>query len=251
MYVTLFNDFRDQPEVLERHLADWEQFLGHAAEIDGNEHGKAIATVEAFWTQKKPFALFLRNFDRESSNIAVPMGLEFPMRAAIIIPNYQDVEEKVRAAVGKHIPIISISNPSPGIPTEAVIPKLEVNNDLWESALQVLIHSASLIVMMLDNMTTGVSKEFDAIVLQGRSSSTVLVVSPSVEEKLPLIEQLKKAQLVGGIEPEQLGIPRFALVISRDDLPSNEGEPLAEITKLAGQLGFDGTSQAKTKHSSP
>src|SRR5262245_15069632 len=96
--------------------------------------------------------------------------------------------------------------------------------------------------MMLDEITTGVSRHLDAIVQQDRSASTLLVVSPSVEEKLPLIEQLKKAQLAGGIEPEELGIPRFALVVSRDDLPSNEGQPLPEITKLAGQLGFTGSA---------
>src|SRR5678816_4467131 len=70
---SLINDFRDRPEILERHLADYQQSLDRATEIDAKEHAEAIGIVEAFWTQKKPFALFLRNFDNESSNIAVPM----------------------------------------------------------------------------------------------------------------------------------------------------------------------------------
>jgi tetratricopeptide (TPR) repeat protein len=242
MYASLVNDFRDRPEILERNLNDYKEFLDRAADIDANEHGQAVAIVEEFWTRNKPFALFLRNFDRESSNFEMPMGVEFPMRAALILPGYQEVEEQIKATVGKQIPIISISNPSPGIHSKALIPKLEVNNSLWESALQALIHSAGMIVMMLDDATSGVSKELEAIVRQNRASATVLIVAPSVEEKWPLIAELRKVQLAGGIEPEEPTLPRFAVVVSSDELPSNDGQPLPEILKLTDRLGFSGSA---------
>jgi hypothetical protein len=172
------------------------------------------------------------------------MGLEYPMRAAFILPGYFEVEEQIKAAVGTHIPIISISNPSPTIARVADIPKLEVNNDLWESALQVLIHTANLIIMMLDKVTPGVSRELEAIINQQRQESTVLIVSSSVEAELPFVAELRKAQLAGGAEPEVPGTPRFALVISSSDLPAKDGEALPEIVKLIDRLSLAASAGA-------
>jgi hypothetical protein len=64
----------------------------------------------------------------------------------------------------------------------------------------------------------------------------IAAAAPSVAEQLPLIEELKKYQLAGGVEPAEPGMPRFAMVISSNDLPSKDGEALPEIVKLVDRL---------------
>jgi hypothetical protein len=217
-------------------LNEWSQSLERAAAEDAKGHFEAVAVLEAYWRLGKPFALFLRNFASEALDVAAEMGTEFPFRGSIIFPGYSEaVEERVLAAIGPGVPLISISNPSPKLTLPERIPKLEVNNDIWQSALRVLVDAAGIIILLLGHMSPGVLEEVNMILERGRAESTVLIVSPQVEEQVPLLAELKKAQLAGGTPPEDLsGIPRFALVLGSADLPE---KPSTQIRELIERLG--------------
>ncbi|PYR73336.1 MAG: hypothetical protein DMF86_20755, partial [Acidobacteria bacterium] len=239
MFGSLINELRDHPEALDRALGDHERMLNDQAARSARGHAEAIAVLDAWWTRQKPFALFLRNFVSEASDIAVPMGLEFPFRAGLILPGYSHAfEARVQAALGTGVPVISISNPSPHLTASERIPKLELNNHIWPSVLDVLIDAAGLIVMWMNAASPGVFDELNAIVTHGRQDSTMVIVSASVEEQVPVIAELRKAQLEAGGAPADPAIPRFALVINQGDLPEEGGTPLPQVTNLVERLGL-------------
>lgn len=233
MFGSIINDYQDRPDLIERKLTEWATLLDDRAARDATGHAEALAVVEAFWRNSTPFALFLRNFASEAADIAVPMGLEFPFRASFQTPGYSSqVEARILAAVGGLVPVISIANPSPNLTRPDRIPKLEVDNDLWQSVLQILVDSAGLIVVLLHTASRGVFEEMEMIVQRGRQADTLLIVAPSVVEQVPVIADLKAAQLAGGRAPENREIPRFGVVLDSGDLPEAGSAPLASVTDL-------------------
>jgi tetratricopeptide (TPR) repeat protein len=239
MFLTIVNEHRSSPEGLEQSLASWSKRLDQQASENAEDHAAAAAVLSAFWTRDEPFALFLRNFAMEASDLAIDQGLEFPMRSAIILPGYaENVERPVQAALGGRLPVISISNPSPNITRRGVIPRLELNNHVWLAALDVLVASAPMIVMLLHQLSSGVFDELQTILTHNRERSTVLIVSPSVEAKLPQIAALRAAQLHGGTTPEDPTCPRFALVLGTADLPDEGGPLLPQIDDVLRRLGL-------------
>ena len=237
MFVTIINEYKERPDLIERKLAEWKQMLDDQAERDAKSHADALAVLEASRRDGTLFALFLRNFSSEAVDVTVPMGMEFPFRGSIQFPGYSSkVEAPIVAALGGNVPIVSIANPSPNLTLHDCIPKLEVNNDLWQSVLKILIDSAGLIVMLLGSATRGVFEELEMITKRGRSAATVVIVSPGVANDVPMIADLRSAQLAGGVAPADPAIPRFAVVLDRSQLPDANGPTLKPISDLLERL---------------
>jgi tetratricopeptide (TPR) repeat protein len=237
MFGSIVNDYKDRPDLVERKLTEWAQLLDRQTASDAKTHADALAVLERSARNNTPYALFLRNFSAEAFDVAVPMGMEFPFRASVQMPGYStDFEARIRAALGRDVPIISIANPSPNVRGHDRIPKLEVNNDLWPSVLHILIDSAGLIVMLLTSASRGVFEELEMIVQRGLPAATVVIVSPKVAEQVPRLAALKSAQLANGVPSAGADIPRFALVLDRSELPNPGGPPLTAVTDLIDQL---------------
>jgi hypothetical protein len=115
--------------------------------------------------------------------------------------------------------------------SERTIPKLELRNEIWEIAVKILIRSAAVILLKLDQLTQGVLTEVQAILDEGRQASTVVIVATSMKDH-EVVKKFRGAQLAGGADPNDPAIPRFAVVIDDSELPSEGGEPLAEIADL-------------------
>lgn len=200
------------------------------AKAAADSHAEAVKVLTAFWVEKKPFAIMLRNFASESFEVSTPVeGKEFPMRS-LIQQSIHAAEEGVRAAIGRLLPLISISNPTPNW-GGGEIPKLEVRNEIWEAAVKIVIRIAGLIIVKLDGVTEGVLKELQTIVNEHREFSTVVIVSNAMRDN-ELAQLLKAAQLAGGRPSDDPSIPRFAFVIDEARLPGKDGEPLEEIRNL-------------------
>ena len=236
-YLSILDEFNQHPELsdrwdlLEKAAGEQTEFLEKLSAVAAESHAKAAKVLERYWANHEPFGLFLRNFASEAQDVALPSeGSDFPLRGGYEIP-ITWVEKGILAAVGPQLPIISIINPSPVATGERTIPKLELRNEIWEIAVQILIRSAALIHMKLDQLTPGVMTEVQAILNEGRQASTVLVVSPSMKDH-ELVVRLRQAQLVGGAEPNDPAVPRFAVVIDDTELPREGGEPLAVISGL-------------------
>lgn len=70
---------------------------------------------------------------------------------------------------------------------------------MCEVALDVLVAHAPLMVMLLHQVSSGVFDELQTILKHRREGSTVLVVSPSVEQALPQPAALRAATARGRV----------------------------------------------------
>jgi tetratricopeptide (TPR) repeat protein len=236
-YIGILDEFNQHPELsdrwdlLEKAAAEQTESLEVLNAAAAESHEKAAKVLERYWVAQEPFGLFLRNFASEAWDVALPSeGSDFPIRGGYAVP-IERVEQGILAAVGSQLPIISIINPSPVTMSERTIPKLELRNEIWEIAVKTLIRSAAVILLKLDQLTQGVLTEVQAILDEGRQASTVVIVATSMKDH-EVVAKLRGAQLAGGADPHDPAIPRFAVVIDDSELPSEGGEPLAEIAAL-------------------
>lgn len=236
-YLSILDEFNQHPELsdrwdlLEKAAAEQTEFLEKLSAAAAESHAKAAKVLERYWANNEPFGLFLRNFASEAQDVALPSEeSDFPLRGGYEIP-ITWVEQGILAAVGPQLPVISIINPSPVATGERTIPKLELRNEIWEIAVRILIRSAALILMKLDQLTPGVMTEVQTILNEGRQASTVLVVSPAMKDH-ELVVRLREAQVAGGAAPDDASVPRFAIVIDDTELPREGEEPLPVISGL-------------------
>jgi len=236
-YLSILDEFNQHPELsdrwdlLEKEAAGLSEGLDTLNAVAAESHATAAKVLEHYWRDDEPFGLFLRNFASEAQDVALPSeGSDFPLRAGYAVPT-DWVEQSILAAVGPQLPVISVINPSPVAIGERTIPKLELRNEIWEIAVKILIRSAALILMKLDQLTPGVMTEVQTILNEGRQAATVLVVSSAMKDH-ELVIQLRQAQLAGGAEPNDPAVPRFAAVIDDSELPREGAEPLEVIAGL-------------------
>ncbi len=141
-------------------------------------HIDAVNVLEAYWKDQKPFALFLRSFDLEASQVKLTPteGDYVPVRS--INMQYAKVEEEVAEILNDRLAAIGIWNPqaidAPDIRRR--IPKLEIRDAYWEYVLRALLKLASLVVMHMDTLTAGVEVELDAIRSEGKDIVSILIV---------------------------------------------------------------------------
>ena len=236
-YIGILDEFNQHPELsdrwdlLEKAAAEQTESLEVLSAAAAESHGKAAKVLERYWMEHEPFGLFLRNFASEAWDVALPTEVSaFPIRGGYAV-SIEWVEQGILAAVGSQLPIISIINPSPITMSHRTIPKLELRNEIWEIAVKILIRSAAVIMLKLDQLTQGVVTEMQAILDEGRQASTVVIVAASMKDH-EVVTKLRGAQLAGGVDPNDRAIPRFAVVIDDSELSPEGGEPLAVIADL-------------------
>ena len=168
----------DYADSAEQSLKSLREKISRNLEAASESHVDAVRVLEAFWTDGKPFALFLRSFDLEASEVKmmVTQGPHVPVRS--INMEYAKIEEAVADILNGHLAAVGIWNPQaisiPGI--QRRIPKLEVRDAYWEYVVRALLKLSSLIVMHMDTLTAGVETELNAIREAGKESVSIVIL---------------------------------------------------------------------------
>ncbi len=208
-------------------------------------HVNALQVLEAYWRDHKPFALFLRSFDLEASQVQLtPTQADYvPVRS--INMQYTKVEETVAEILDDRLSAVGIWNPqaieAPDI--QRRIPKLEIRDAYWEYVLRALLKLASLIVMHMDTLTPGVETELNAIRKEGKDGVSIIILpDPTGEDEHALgdyvaavYNQEYQASVVKRPAVDINRLAGFAVVVEENDLDSPETQSLIDklIAKVA------------------
>jgi hypothetical protein len=253
---------------------------------DSSTHDEAVTTLERFVARREPFLLYLRSFEGEASESLTPEGailssarqetfVENALREGTAVGGYIEptrfvtghqsgpsrFERYLADHVLKVIPVVTIANPA-AVGGSHLVPRLEVENDVWPSAVRLLVSAAHCIVVEPARASGGVGQELQLIMDLDRHADSIVVLpsgqTRSREESTRQLTRLGYDQPVGPttafttIEDEVLsGFPRVVddeafgdrdprtLRVFRDILPPDDpvtpeayGERRRERTSL-------------------
>ncbi|AGB26721.1 hypothetical protein Mycsm_06585 (plasmid) [Mycobacterium sp. JS623] len=238
---------------------------------DASTHGRAFGILQAFATDRRPFALFLRSFEIEAQQIsAAGMSPRFtPTKAELLrnatvagLPTYtadaghvragsfqsgltrlgtvSAVERYLAATLPQRIAAITVSNPAagPGEPTSS-LPKLQLADSDWGRAVALIISAAHLIVVECATLAPGVLSELDTIKACARADRTVVVIpSPSSANEIEERRSLAALLTEGLPDPTPIAtatapqLQGFQRVVVDDDLLSHTLDELDAFTGL-------------------
>jgi tetratricopeptide (TPR) repeat protein len=249
-----FEAWKDDPELAqhsEHYVSGKKDSIARDVAAAAKSHAEAVAVIEDFWKHEKPFALFLRNFDLEAFEVKVrpTQGAHVPVLSVNF--QYGEIENVVCNMLSDRIPAIGIWNPkaleAPDIKRR--IPKLEVENSLWQGALHALLAMAAMVIIRLDSLTAGVETELNAITAAGKEGVTVVIV-PDPEQAdghaladavAAFYNQEHSAKLVERPTLEMDRLSSFAIVASETELQSEavRGKLAALIARVTADKPAD------------
>lgn len=191
---------------------DWEHVIGMVRERSDRTHAEAALIMQAFQVTRRPFGLFLRNFEIEAYDYLTPEVDGEQRQVVTALRNPGSVEEKLAAALEDRLPLLGIANPS-NLLGRSVVPRLTLPNDGWQAVVENLIAHAHVIVMDCQSLAPGVQWELDAIVRAGRQDAAILVLPPRTDEAEPdaLRDLVEVANaVITAHEQPTLGHPQLA-----------------------------------------
>jgi hypothetical protein len=228
-----FKAWKDDPELAEHsepYVTRKKNSIARDVAAAAKSHAEAVTVIEDFWKHEKPFALFLRSFDLEAFEVKVRPTQAVHVPVVSVNFQYGEIENVVCDMLGDRIPAIGIWNPTameaPQI--QRRIPKLEVENSLWQGALHALLAMAVMVFIRLDSLTAGVETELNAITAAGKEGVTVVIVpDPQQADGHALADAVAAfynhehgAKLVARPTLEMDRLASFAIVASETELKS-------------------------------
>ncbi len=108
--------YRDDPNSAEGAASaeeSYRRYIARDVEAAAKSHVDAITVLENHWSHRKPFALFLRSFDVEASEVKMTptKGYYRPVRSVNF--GYSKVEEAVCGILGERVPDLALRTRTP------------------------------------------------------------------------------------------------------------------------------------------
>jgi tetratricopeptide (TPR) repeat protein len=137
----------------------------------------AASIYNAYRTESRPFALFLRDFQQESYDYHKPPTEVDPQerRFGLIKSKTNPIESKLVNALEGRLPLLAIWNHS-DLMYAGSIPRLKLPDDRWLEFLENMVNGASLIVMDCHVLSPGVRIELETIIRLQRQDSAVILL---------------------------------------------------------------------------
>jgi hypothetical protein len=142
--------------------------------------------AEEVLRSRRPFVLFLRNFDMEAA--AQPHS---GARAANIISCGALSDDLLQPLVALDLPLVTIGNADdPMLRTRTDVPRLFVSADRWHGVVHDLILEASCIIAAATSWTPGLAYELMTIASLQRQANTIIVADGL---RLPALAKIRSA----------------------------------------------------------
>jgi tetratricopeptide (TPR) repeat protein len=223
-FIQSFNKQIEENPALANMSAGWQQIVGELREAAVRSHRLAAMVMHDYQATKRPFALYLRTFESEAYQYVDEPGADGkPTKMWAALHGATSFEQKFAVAIGTRLPLLGIANPS-DLTVRAVIPRLQLPNDGWQSAVRNLIEHAAFIVMECDALASGVIWELEAIQAAGRQNATIIV--------LP-------AKGSAGDETLREVVAIFGAVVSKRTAPSVDDPRLAAFPRILAEDDID------------
>ncbi|NUU17783.1 hypothetical protein HP550_11040 [Cellulomonas humilata] len=171
-------------------------------------HDQACAILAGFAERRRPFGLLLRSFGTEASERLVPriedartdrarwaeamVAAGAPMQSAHAytgdaphsltqLHGSSALERWLAEPTDPAVPFVTVTNPA-ALRAQAVLPRLDVAYDEWETAVLLLISAARVIIVEAGEATPGVLTELQFLASRGREPDTVVVIGTPRED---------------------------------------------------------------------
>lgn len=218
-------------------------------------HADALAIFKEYATQGTPFALFLRSFDLEASErMARPTDDTFQPIHTVKMGYAEEVEDRLADLMKDKIRAIGIWNPSAiEVRSEkSQIPKLELQNGVWQYVLHLLVRHAAFIMIRLESLTPGVTIELNAISTAGRENVAVAVLpAPDAPDDHALEDAITSFLNQKQFSPPSRSalstdqFAGFALVLSEPELQNPEMVQKVQEVIVRAQAAAEGRSRTE------
>lgn len=155
-------------------------FLSIFAELCGqharDRTAKRIYEALAAGTEPPPYTLYLRPFASTGAFESVGMGVGTPGTVGAMMGAKIELEAQVERAVRPLGPLVALGRPLEHIGAG----RIEVGEDNWRQAAQLLMSNARLLVM-LPSSRHGTLEEIEMLMDTGLIERTVLIDPPNIE----------------------------------------------------------------------
>jgi hypothetical protein len=149
--------------------------------FEAQTHQKALALVEAVWSQHLPFCLYLRNFEFGARLLPpVPLSAQgADGRFLVAIDTHVNMldgnlQRALAARVVPSIPVLGLENAF-DVRGPWSVPKLTVGSGAWRGAVGDLIKAAEVILVLCDHISPALAEELTMIAQAKRQPATIVV----------------------------------------------------------------------------
>ena len=167
-------------------------------------HRRALAIVEAHERDGAPFALLLQTYSVMQMFTAsdTELGDHFENLLANRLPvGVGLVEVQPHDGFGE-LMFDGVASGASRLPVYA--PSLFLADDTWLKAVTYLIKRAELIVVLLQVNSSGVVRELEAVVANGRVDRTVVLFPEVWLQPIPILDQFPRVLSVADLDPRDI-----------------------------------------------